>query len=122
MQSEPSAPRSTNYLMKMSKDGDTKYFVFTYEMRYGIHSPEAFKKQLKDNPIAQQLMAQGYSYPDMISGIPDDIDAAIEQNAEMAKAYEPRKSEFPSQYYDAIKSIKRYTNLKDLMSKVNIEK
>lgn len=122
MQSEPSAPRSINYLMKMSKDGDTKYFVFTYEMRYGIHSPEAFKKQLKDNPTAQKLLAQGYSHPDMISGIPDDIDAAIEKQKEMAKNYESRKNEFPAQYYDAIKSIKRYTNLKDLMSKVNIEK
>jgi hypothetical protein len=108
--------------MKMSKDGDTKYFVFTYEISHGIHYPEAFKKQLKDNPTAQRLMSQGYSQPEMISGIPDDIDAAIEKNAEMAKAYEPRKSEFPTQYYDAVNAIKRYTNLKNMLSKVNIEK
>ena len=122
MQSEPSAPRSTNYLMKMSKDGDTKYFVFTYDMRYGIHSPEAFKKQLTDNPTAQRLMSQGYSQPIAVSNIPGDVDAAIEKQKEMAKNYESRKNEFPAQYYDAIKSIKRYADLKDLMSKVNIEK
>lgn len=122
MQSEPSAPRSENYLMKMSKDGDTRYFVFTYEMRYGTHSPEALTKQLKDNPIAQQLMAQGYSQPEMISDIPKNIDDAIEKNAELAKVYEPRKNEFPAQYYGAIKTAKRYTNLKDLMSTVKIEK
>ncbi len=108
--------------MKMSKDGDEKYFVFTYDMPYGIHYPEAFKKQLKDNPIAQRLMSQGYSQPDMVSGIPDDIDAAIEKQKEMAKQYEPRKSEFPVQYYDAVKAVKRYTELKDLMSRVSIEK
>lgn len=122
MQGEPSAPRSINYLMKMSKDGDTKYFVFTYDMPYGIHHAQALKKQLKDNPIAQRFMSQGYSQPDMVSGIPDNIDAAIEKQKEMAKAYEPRKSEFPVQYYDAINAIKRYVNLKDLMSKVQIEK
>lgn len=119
---QPSAPRAQNYLMKMSKDGDEKYFVFTYDMPYGIHYPEAFKKQLKDNPVAQRLMSQGYSQPDMVSGIPDDIDAAIEKQKEMAKQYEPRKSEFPVQYYDAVKAIKRYTELKDLMSRVSIEK
>jgi hypothetical protein len=119
---QPSAPRSMNYLMKMSKGGDEKYFVFTYEMPYGIHYPEAFKKQLKDNPIAQQLMSQGYSQPDMISGIPDDIDAAIKQQQELAKAWEPKKSEYPVQYYDAVNAIKRYTKLKDLLNTVSIEK
>lgn len=108
--------------MKMSKDGDEKYFVFSYDMPYGIHYPEAMKKQLKDNPTAQRLMSQGYSQPDMVSGIPDDIDAAIEKQQEMLKAYEPRKSEFPVQYHDALNAIKRYSNLKDLMSRVSIEK
>ena len=122
MQGEPSAPRSQNYLMKMSKDGDTKYFVFTYDMPFGVHHPEAYKKQLKDNPIAQRFMAQGYSQPDMISGIPDNIDAAIAHNEKMASAYADRKSEFPVQYYDAVNAIERYKKLQQIMSKVNIEK
>ncbi len=108
--------------MKMSKGGDTKYFVFTYEMRHGIHSPEAYKYQLKNNETAQRLMAQGYSQPDMVSGIPDDIDAAIADQMKQAKNYEDKKSEFPMMYYPAIEAVKRYTNLKDLLSKITLEK
>lgn len=122
MQGNPSAPRKMNYLMKSSKDGDTKYFVFTYDMPFGVHHPEALKHQLKNDPTAQKLMSQGYSQPDMISGIPDDIDAAIADQMKQAKNYEDKKSEFPMMYYPAIEAIKRYTQLKDLLSRVKLEK
>lgn len=108
--------------MKTSKGGDTKYFVFSYHMPYGVHHAQGLKKQLKDDPTTQKFMAQGYSQPEMISGIPDDIDSAIEHNQKIASHYADKKNEFPVQYYDAVEAIKRYTKLKDIMSTVKIEK
>lgn len=60
-----------------------QYFMMDYEMPFGIHSMEAFKKQINDNPVVQKLRKQGYVGPKQIAGWTGDIDTEIRRYQEI---------------------------------------
>lgn len=66
-------PGSTTYILaKMEKDAmnsgkGSQYYIIDYSIpSYGVHHPQAMKKQMNDNSITKRLHDEGYVGPVMI--------------------------------------------------------
>lgn len=97
-----------------------KYFLMDYEMPHGIHNPQAFQKQIKENPIVQKLKDDGYVGPRQIAGWKGDIESAISQAEETADHYKDSADDQPAQHYDSKRRLENLQTAKKIIDSGNL--
>lgn len=97
-------------IVPQSKESSNEWALVPYEYKAGSNPRHIY------NVIDKHSKKLGWPTNKVIAQWAGDIDDSISKAEKSKKMYEPRKDEFPIQYHDAIKTIKRLEKAKQLMN------
>ena len=83
---------------------DLTYFVTKVEVHPHTH-PLYIQRCIKEQAESLGLGVKDGFYESMVTAWNDDFDNIIAEKEKLIAHYEPRKNEFPSQYYSAVKTL-----------------
>lgn len=95
---------------------EVQYFITAIDVQPHTH-PLYIGRMIDENADSLGLGIKDGFY-NRVNAIWDDhIDTMIEKSQKQADNYEPRKNDFPVQYYDAVNKVKELTEAKEIMEK-----